>query len=98
MTDLTEDDEFDLLLDDEWDVEPGDDGDIRDPEAILARPWASCWPPSLSRYGRPVRYLVIIYSRACSPRPGLGCNALPYAPQSTAVTAPALCMAMVWPE
>jgi hypothetical protein len=45
MTDLTEDDEFDLLLDDEWDVEPGDDGDIRDPEAILARPWASCWPP-----------------------------------------------------
>jgi hypothetical protein len=26
-----------LLLDDEWDVEPGDDRDIRDPEAILAR-------------------------------------------------------------
>ena len=25
-----------LLLDDEWDVEPGDDRDIRDPEAILA--------------------------------------------------------------
>jgi hypothetical protein len=26
-----------LLLDDELDVEPGDDRDIRDPEAILAR-------------------------------------------------------------
>jgi hypothetical protein len=34
MTDLTEDDEFNLLLDDEWDVDPDavDDGDIRDPE------------------------------------------------------------------
>jgi hypothetical protein len=43
MTDQTEDD-FDLLLDDEWDVEPGDDVDTRDPEAILARMRASCWP------------------------------------------------------
>jgi hypothetical protein len=31
------DDPFDLPLDDEWDVEPGDDEDIRDPEAIMAR-------------------------------------------------------------
>ena len=37
MTDQTERGPFDLLLDDEWDVEPGDDEDIRDPEAILAR-------------------------------------------------------------
>jgi hypothetical protein len=36
MTEQTED-PFDLPLDDECDVEPGDDGDIRDPEAFLAR-------------------------------------------------------------
>jgi hypothetical protein len=36
MTDPT-DHPFDLLLDDEWDVDPVEDGDIRDPEAILAR-------------------------------------------------------------
>jgi len=35
------DDQSHLLLDDEWDVEPGDDGDIRHPEAI----WLGCGPP-----------------------------------------------------
>jgi hypothetical protein len=42
MTDQI-DDPFGLPLDDVWDVEPGDDGDIHDPEAILARMRASCW-------------------------------------------------------
>jgi hypothetical protein len=36
IADPTEEDPFDLPLDDELDLEPGDDGDIRDPEAILA--------------------------------------------------------------
>jgi hypothetical protein len=45
MSDQTDEDSFDLLQNDEWDVEPGDDGDIRDPEAVLARMRASCWSP-----------------------------------------------------
>ncbi len=40
MTDLTEDDEFDLLLDDEWDVDPPDE-ENHDPEAVLTRLRAS---------------------------------------------------------
>jgi hypothetical protein len=36
MTEQT-DDPFALLLDEQWDVEPGDEGDIRDPETVLAR-------------------------------------------------------------
>ena len=40
MTDLTEDDEFNLLLDDEWDVDtPDEEND--DPEAVLTRFLAS---------------------------------------------------------
>lgn len=40
MTDLTEDDEFNLLLDDEWDVDPPDE-ENHDPEAGLTRLRAS---------------------------------------------------------
>jgi hypothetical protein len=40
MSDLTEDDEFNLLLDDEWDVDPPDE-ENDDPEAVLTRLRAS---------------------------------------------------------
>lgn len=58
MAEQTED-PFDLPLDDEWDLEPGDDGDIRAPETVLARMRASAGArsmrPTCARWSAPAR-------------------------------------------